>query len=426
MNSDTEKPHPNLNKPTDNLESVPSQKKANAWIDPVDRIAQAAQALKQEEEAYTDSLTRSESPEPQLGSASFSPGLIVLGLICMFLGGFYLERRSADYRSDVYSQASDLEVSVHTKEGPATSVVDAGEGDTGTPVGPSVDVDALIAQGKTVYETYCLACHQANGEGLPAAFPALAGSEWVLEEGPGRIIRAVLQGLQGPIEVKGQAFNSVMVAWRAQLSDDDVASVLTYIRQEWGNDAGYVTPDQVASVWSSVSGRGEEAWTADELLALDPAVETAGASGGAGAGADSGSAASEAIDPARIAAGEQVYLTMCLACHQQTGQGLAGLFPPLAGSEWVTTNQPDRIIRIVLNGLQGEISVQGQTYNNVMTPWKDMLDDQQVADVLTYIRNSWDNTGSGVSASKVKEIRSATADRDTPWTAAELEAIPVD
>ncbi len=416
MNSDSEQRHNNLNQSKVNPESVSDQ--AMAQFDPVDKISDAIQALKKEEAEFNHSLQQLEYPEPEMGSSHFSSGLIVVGLVCMFLGGLYLERRSAGFNPEVYSQSSssDTKTTVAASGSSGSDAVDAGANGDAAPAkeGPSVDVEALVANGKTVYETVCLACHQANGEGLPGAFPGLAGSEWVLEEGPGRLIRIVLQGLQGPIEVKGQAFNSVMVAWRSQLSDEDIASVLTYIRQEWGNDAGYVTPDQVAQVWSEVSDRGEEPWTADALLEVDPLVGTEQSPGDSSSGSESTSGA--AVSEATLKAGEEVYLSMCLA----------GLFPPLAGSDWVTANQPDRIIRIVLNGLQGEIEVLGQTYNNVMTPWKDQLTDQQIADVITYIRNTWDNSASGVAVSQVSDIRQATSDRDTPWTVSELMEINVD
>lgn len=422
MNSESEKRHFTLNQSNENPESVSDQAMAN--IDPVVKISEAIDSLRKEEAEFIDSLQKSEYPEPVMGSAPFSSGLIVLGLVCMFLGGFYLEKKSAGYDPAYFSESSPEDqgfvvAQSGAGEGQALETVDSGTTE------PAVDVQAMVSAGKTVYETFCLACHQANGEGLPGAFPALAGSEWVLEDkGPGRLARIVLQGLQGPIEVKGQTYNSVMVAWRSQLSDDDVANVLTYIRQEWGNDAGYVTPDQVATVWSEISDRGEEAWTADLLLQVDPAVGISDS--GAASSTDGVTDQGSAVTAATLKAGEEVYLTMCVACHQQTGQGLAGLFPPLAGSEWVNAKQPDRIVRIVLHGLQGEIDVLGQTYNNVMTPWKDQLTDQQIADAISYIRNSWDNSASGVSAAKVTEIRQATADRDTPWTVEELMQISVD
>jgi mono/diheme cytochrome c family protein len=116
-----------------------------------------------------------------------------------------------------------------------------------------------------------VACHQANGLGTPGQFPPLAESDWVNEAEPGRMIRIVLNGLQGPITVKGQNYNNVMVSWN-MLSDDDIAAVITFVRQnrEWGNKASAVTPEQVKAVRAKVKGR-TTAYTPDELLKISPA-----------------------------------------------------------------------------------------------------------------------------------------------------------
>ena len=123
-------------------------------------------------------------------------------------------------------------------------------------------------------------------------------------------------------------------------------------------------------------------------------------------------------------AAKLVYASSCAACHQPTGQGTPGMFPPLAGSEWVTTEGHQRMIRIVLNGIAGPITVSGQQYNNVMVPWRDTLTDEQIANVLSYIRNEWGNKGSFVTPEEVKKIRAETADKTGPWNADELKALP--
>ena len=106
-----------------------------------------------------------------------------------------------------------------------------------------------------------------NGQGSPGLNPPLAGSEWVLAEGPNRIIRIVLHGLQGPIEVKGQSFNAAMLAWRDILTDEDIANVLSFIRNEWGNKAPLVTPEQVKAIREETAARDSN-WTPTELLAV--------------------------------------------------------------------------------------------------------------------------------------------------------------
>lgn len=101
--------------------------------------------------------------------------------------------------------------------------------------------------------------------------------------------------------------------------------------------------------------------------------------------------------------GAKVYAT-CSACHQPTGAGIPGAFPPLAESEWV--NGPvENLIRIQLRGLMGPITVKGTTYNSVMPPNATMSDDE-IAAVLTYIRSNFGNKSSAVTADQVKALRS--------------------
>jgi len=130
-------------------------------------------------------------------------------------------------------------------------------------------------------------------------------------------------------------------------------------------------------------------------------------------------AAMLASDSAPVS-GAAVYAT-CAACHQSTGLGLPGAFPPLAGSEWLN-GKPDVPIRIVLDGLGGPIVVRGQSFAAAMQPWGAAFSDAQVAAVLTYERSSWGNHSSAVTAAQVAAVRAATAARTTPWTADELKA----
>lgn len=116
--------------------------------------------------------------------------------------------------------------------------------------------------------------------------------------------------------------------------------------------------------------------------------------------------------------GAEVYAT-CTACHQANGQGLPGAFPPLAGSEWVT-GRADIPIAIVLHGLQGEITVKGAKYNSVMMPWGTTFNDQEIANVVTYIRSQWGNKAPAVTAADVAKVRAATKARKASFTPAEL------
>jgi nitrite reductase (NO-forming) len=101
--------------------------------------------------------------------------------------------------------------------------------------------------------------------------------------------------------------------------------------------------------------------------------------------------------------GKKVFLSVCFACHMQEGQGLPGVFPPLAGSDYLKADK-DRAIRIPLKGLSGPITVNGKSYNNIMPP-QSQLDDAQVADVLTYVMNSWGNYMGTVTTADVKRSR---------------------
>jgi mono/diheme cytochrome c family protein len=118
--------------------------------------------------------------------------------------------------------------------------------------------------------------------------------------------------------------------------------------------------------------------------------------------------------------GEQVYTTVCLSCHQPTGQGLTGVYPPLAGSEW-PVKEPSIPIRIVLHGLMGAIEVAGVQYNNVMSPQGMLLNDQEVANVLNYIRSSWGNKADvKITAEMVREQREKYPNK-AMWNASELK-----
>jgi mono/diheme cytochrome c family protein len=104
-----------------------------------------------------------------------------------------------------------------------------------------------------------------------------------------------------------------------------------------------------------------------------------------------------------IARGKELYLLQCLACHQVDGGGVPHLNAPLDGSANVKGKDKSKLIKVVLNGLKGE-EIEGENYSNVMAPHKE-LTDQQIADILTYVRNAWSNKASQVSAAEVKAVR---------------------
>lgn len=112
-----------------------------------------------------------------------------------------------------------------------------------------------------------------------------------------------------------------------------------------------------------------------------------------------------ALSPAeQIQAGERIYNQSCFACHQANGQGLPGIFPPLAGSDYLMADL-DRAIHGVIHGLQGEIEVNGKKFNQVMPP--QALDDAQIANVMSFVLNSWGNKAPLVPATRVAAVRAA-------------------
>jgi len=124
----------------------------------------------------------------------------------------------------------------------------------------------------------------------------------------------------------------------------------------------------------------------------------------------------------RFEGGKAMYEATCLACHQAHGLGQAGLAPPLVGSEWVSGSE-QRLIRIVVHGLRGPIKVKGETFELDM-PGLGVLDDDQIAAALTYIRREWGHPYAPISPATVKKVREETEKREDAWTMAELLKIP--
>ena len=114
--------------------------------------------------------------------------------------------------------------------------------------------------------------------------------------------------------------------------------------------------------------------------------------------------------PEQIKSGKELYGRTCFACHQSEGQGVPNAFPPLAKSDFLNANQ-DRAISAVLHGLSGEVTVNGKKFNNVMTSQN--LTDEEIADVLTYVYNSWGNNKTVVTPGKVQAVRAKSAPKQT-------------
>ncbi len=126
-----------------------------------------------------------------------------------------------------------------------------------------------------------------------------------------------------------------------------------------------------------------------------------------------------------LASGKRLYQT-CAACHQASGLGVSGVYPPLAASEWVTGSE-ERLIRVLLHGLNGPIQVKGNTYNGAMPAFGKVQgggynwSDEKVAHVLSYIRHEWGNNAAFITKEKVSDVLKANASRTKPWTQEELK-----
>jgi mono/diheme cytochrome c family protein len=122
--------------------------------------------------------------------------------------------------------------------------------------------------------------------------------------------------------------------------------------------------------------------------------------------------------------GKKVFAANCQTCHQANGLGVAGQYPPLAGSEF-TTGGSRRPAMIVLKGLTGPVTVKGQKFGAaVMQPWDKTLTDQKIADVLTYERSEWGNNASPVTAEQIAALRKELANHSNSFTEPEILAAP--
>lgn len=167
--------------------------------------------------------------------------------LALFWGGWYLGRYGGEFGTASH-------IAFATRE---TGIAAAAASQT------AAAVSDPVAAGKTVFESNCASCHQAAGQGVPGVFPPLVGSEWVTGA-PETVVRILLHGLQGPVEVAGATYNGAMPAWADVLGDAEIAAVGTYIRQLEGNDAPPVPPEMVTSIREATAAHTAP-WTADEL-----------------------------------------------------------------------------------------------------------------------------------------------------------------
>lgn len=111
--------------------------------------------------------------------------------------------------------------------------------------------------------------------------------------------------------------------------------------------------------------------------------------------------------------GERIYQQQCATCHQADGEGIGGVYPTLHETKW-TEGDAGRLIRLVLHGMEGPVEVKGLTYDQRMQPLS-YLSDEEIAAVLTFVREHFGNEAAAVQSEEVAAVRAATADRSTVW-----------
>lgn len=207
--------------------------------------------MKPKNNRSADTSHLAEPPEPVAARNPVPIWSVILFGGLFYLGQMYLELTGGGYEAQVYEPYASLKQ------------VQA--------VQPKGDGDKFLAMGKQVYEGTCMLCHQANGMGVANQFPPLAGSEWVNSPGVGRLTRIVLHGVSGPLEVKGVKWEAAMPPFGSVFSDEQIAAVLTYIRQnkDWGNTGSPVKTEQIAAIRQATGERAP--WSSDELLKVPEA-----------------------------------------------------------------------------------------------------------------------------------------------------------
>jgi len=211
-----------------------------------------------------------EEPEPSCGNGSLPLWLIGMTGFALFSAGLYLGIFNGGFRGDIFNERDSSPALLFPEKSVPGALA-------GTGAATATSTESPVERGKKFYNNppaSCVTCHQPTGNGLAGSFPPLAGSEFV-QGGSKRLGMILLKGLQGPIKVKGASFNGAMPAWEKVLSDKQIASILTYVRQEWGNKAGEITPDQIGAARKEFAGRTEP-WAEADLLAVPADAELPG------------------------------------------------------------------------------------------------------------------------------------------------------
>lgn len=384
-----------------------------------------------------------EHAEPRSGTMPIPTWLGVLSAGALCWAGAYVGMFHGGFSSSLYNENESTPVAFF----PLPSTGGAGAG--------AAEELPLAQLGEKIYKNNCSVCHQPTGVGQPPQIPPLAGSEWVdgSEASEKRLLAILLRGITGPMTVKGASYNSTaMTGFGSQMKPRELAGVLTYIRQAWGNKAGEVTEAQVLAAKKAFADK-VGAYTEAEIKAIPvtDTVEGAAPAGDAKPVADAkpaGDAKPVAATPppapggtpapapsagsydltASLANGKTVYMQSCMACHQMNGAGVPGAFPPLVGVDYVT-GDPRRLTAIVLKGISGPMKVKDVVYvagmPNPELTFPILKDDKNVADVLNYVRNTWGNKAEPVVTPEfVTKVREEFKAKTDQWTEADLLNFP--
>ena len=190
--------------------------------------------------------------EPKAGRAAVPVWLFLLFVMLLYWGLIYFDEGSAWAEPQVYlPYHSAAEVALYQ---------------------PRLEGLPDIGRGQLVFDRTCALCHGPDGKGRQGQAPPLAGSDWVNAAGVNRLVRIPIIGFTGPIQVNGQQYDfpagmTPIAATRERMSDEDLANVLSYVRQAWGNKASLVTSEQVRTIRERIGNRSTQL-TAEEIKGL--------------------------------------------------------------------------------------------------------------------------------------------------------------
>jgi mono/diheme cytochrome c family protein len=197
-----------------------------------------------------------EKDEPIDGLEPMPLWLVLMFALLIFWGGAYLSKFSGGFDPMVYEE-NEVAYGPNIGGGAVVKTVDP------------------IAIGKRLYTINCASCHQATGLGVAGQYPPVVGAELVLGTdgyGENHLGLILLHGLAGPLKVAGTLYNGNMPAWETTLKDDQIAHILTFMRQEWGNQAPPVSPEGIAALRAQYASRGANAWSDEELRKVPAAA----------------------------------------------------------------------------------------------------------------------------------------------------------